>query len=792
MLNEVTDEVTKPASGISPLKKDIEALNERVTEVENDLTLYKEHQAEVTNTVVLNSTEVHSKSIDADTASFGSETVSSLEAGNATINNANINSINGTVGIDKAIIGELELTHPELERLDVGSLHAGELDTEHLAINELTVNTIASDVVMQDVSMGDLNVKEVTAEDIETLSLETGSIHNDGNLTTGNAIVNGDIEVGDRVSARDVQADQAEVDILDVMTIKNSKNTRNEKSFINLSPALQTVDDFYVVKVPNTKGLVQLEASDGCWNMTVIKNGKNVIVAYSEETLDKIPAIRYTENGDVYFSIKCDGQINYVFDVNDVSDTPELDITYTYDEWPEEGTDFVPTALQHTVIMGNNTVECGLTVMGQLDYKIGPEEVEAFINNLNLKGMLRFVNSEGITEEGSQGYYVSSDANGEPHWTEPSDASPDSEGEVVLSTADARLITERKLALWNGKSYYGREIVNNITKLGEVTEGTWKAGDIDTPELTADVARVEEIFSPLANIDVVEAESVLTDDINGVIDFTTEKGAVVIRENVEVTGDLTVDGTVNATAEKAIKDSNGEVITATYARLDSVGAANGIATLDGNGKLPLSQLPTEAIVFKGMWNASTNTPRLVDGTGTSGDYYIVSVGGTVNFGSGNITFVAGDGVIYDGSKWHRKADTNLVQSVNGATGNVSVKQVYPYTNTTVAFGSNLSIPSNFWTTAGASSGVSSFLCTVGGKAATGLMMAGSRRSVLVTLVQAGESVTVYSAKEGDTVLTKMFPVDIPELPYAEITYATYLQMKSAGTLNPNTVYLVGI
>ena len=793
MLNEVTDEVTKPASGISPLKKDIEALNERVTEVENDLTLYKEHQEEVTNTGVLNSTEVHSKSIDADTASFGSETVTSLEAGKATINNANIGSITGTVGIDKAVIGELELRHPELERLEVGSLHADELDTEHLAIDELTVNKITSDVVMQDISAGEVNAEAIVTEDVETSSIESESIHNEGLLSTGNVVVDEDIEVGDRVSARDVQAEQAEIDTIDVLTIKNSKNTRNEKSFINLSPALQTTDDFYVVKVPNTKGLIQMEASDGCWNMTVIKNGKNVIVAYSEVSLDKIPAIRYTENGDIYFSVKCDGQINYVFDVNDVSDTPELDITYTYDEWPEEGTDFVPTTLQRTIVMGNNTADCGLTVMGQLDYKIGPEEVEAFINNLNLKGMLRFVNSEGVTEEGSQGYYVSSDDNGEPHWTEPSDALPASEGEVILSTDIDRLITERKLALWNGKSHYGKEVVNNITKLGEVTEGTWKAGEIDTPELTADVVNVEtELLSPKATIDVVDADRVYTGDINGVIDFHTAKEATVIHNNLEVTGDLTVDGTINATVEKAIKDVNGEVINETYARLDSVGAANGIATLDGNGKLPLEQLPTEAIVFKGMWNASTNTPRLVDGTGTSGDYYIASAGGTVNFGSGNITFVAGDGVIYDGSKWHRKADTNLVQSVNGATGAVSVKQVYPYTSSTFAFGSGLSIPSNFWTTAGASSGISSFLCTVNGKAATGMMIAGSRRSVLVTLVQAGENVTVYSAKEGDTVLTKMFPVDIPELPYTEITYATYVQMKSAGTLNPNTVYLVGI
>lgn len=52
----------------------------------------------------------------------------------------------------------------------------------------------------------------------------------------------------------------------------------------------------------------------------------------------------------------------------------------------------------------------------------------------------------------------------------------------------------------------------------------------------------------------------------------------------------------------------------------------------------------------GDWSSSTNT--LADGVGLLGDSYNVAEAGTVDFGSGNITFVLGDIVFYNGSKWN--------------------------------------------------------------------------------------------------------------------------------------------
>lgn len=82
-----------------------------------------------------------------------------------------------------------------------------------------------------------------------------------------------------------------------------------------------------------------------------------------------------------------------------------------------------------------------------------------------------------------------------------------------------------------------------------------------------------------------------------------------------------------------------------------LGAPNGIATLDVNGRIPYSQLPESAIELKGYWDASTNTPTLADGTGTTGDEYIVSVAGTRDLGSGSQYFAVGDRVLYAGGVW---------------------------------------------------------------------------------------------------------------------------------------------
>jgi hypothetical protein len=68
--------------------------------------------------------------------------------------------------------------------------------------------------------------------------------------------------------------------------------------------------------------------------------------------------------------------------------------------------------------------------------------------------------------------------------------------------------------------------------------------------------------------------------------------------------------------------------------------------------------PGKAGVFSGGWDASTNTPTLVNGTGSDKQYYYVTGAGAVDFGAGPIAFVVGDWVIYDASlgEWLKAAE----------------------------------------------------------------------------------------------------------------------------------------
>lgn len=99
---------------------------------------------------------------------------------------------------------------------------------------------------------------------------------------------------------------------------------------------------------------------------------------------------------------------------------------------------------------------------------------------------------------------------------------------------------------------------------------------------------------------------------------------------------------------------------------------NGIAGLDGAGKIPLSLIPSSllgAVIYQGGWNAATNTPALASGTGTKGHYYIVTTPGSTNL-DGITDWLNGDWAIFDGTTWGKVDNTSTLVgsgSVNSIT-----------------------------------------------------------------------------------------------------------------------------
>ncbi len=137
-------------------------------------------------------------------------------------------------------------------------------------------------------------------------------------------------------------------------------------------------------------------------------------------------------------------------------------------------------------------------------------------------------------------------------------------------------------------------------------------------------------------------------------------------------------------------------LSAIYVTQIEVGTPSGVASLDVSGKVPLSQLPSVVMEYQGAWNPTTNTPTIVDGTGTNGSVYYVSAlntGTVVGLTDPSMTnFQIGDLIIYSSSinKWQLVTPAAGVKSVNGAQGAVTVNAINQLTGditTTVASGS---------------------------------------------------------------------------------------------------------
>jgi phage-related tail fiber protein len=139
---------------------------------------------------------------------------------------------------------------------------------------------------------------------------------------------------------------------------------------------------------------------------------------------------------------------------------------------------------------------------------------------------------------------------------------------------------------------------------------------------------------------------------------------------------LTVDAKGRATLGASLVAS--DVTTAlgfTPINSATLGANNGVATLDGSGKLSLAQIPASllgAVVYQGTWNASTNTPAFASGVGTKGYYYKVSVAGSTAI-DGISQWNIGDTIIFDGSTWDKiDGIASEVTSVFGRVGAISL------------------------------------------------------------------------------------------------------------------------
>ena len=119
-------------------------------------------------------------------------------------------------------------------------------------------------------------------------------------------------------------------------------------------------------------------------------------------------------------------------------------------------------------------------------------------------------------------------------------------------------------------------------------------------------------------------------------------GSITTPANLTATGNVSLGGGINVVNLNSRTNLYGLVGDST----GTLGSNNQILISDNAGALVWDDYAA-GLTYQGVWNAATNTPTLVSGTGTNGHFYIVDVAGNTNLNS-NTDWQVGDWALFSG------------------------------------------------------------------------------------------------------------------------------------------------
>jgi hypothetical protein len=137
-----------------------------------------------------------------------------------------------------------------------------------------------------------------------------------------------------------------------------------------------------------------------------------------------------------------------------------------------------------------------------------------------------------------------------------------------------------------------------------------------------------------------------------------------------LTGEATSSGGGATTVTLTNSAVIGKVLTGLNINSAAVTSSDSILSAFGKLQGQIDGLQGGTI-YKGSWNASTNTPTITSSTGTQGNYYVVTTAGTTNI-NGVSSWAVGDWIIFNGTIWEKIPNVDAITSVNGQTGVVSL------------------------------------------------------------------------------------------------------------------------
>jgi trimeric autotransporter adhesin len=213
----------------------------------------------------------------------------------------------------------------------------------------------------------------------------------------------------------------------------------------------------------------------------------------------------------------------------------------------------------------------------------------------------------------------------------------------------------------------GRQLTINGVTYDLSADRTWSiTAGVSSVAGTAPINAANVSGAVTISIDQADTD---TDGYLSSVDWNTFNGKQPAGSYITgLTGEVTASGPGSVAATI----SNAAVIAKVLTGLSITGSAitSGDSILGAMGKLQ-NQINglTGSLIYKGSWNAATNTPTINSGVGIAGNFYIVTTAGSTTI-DGVSSWAVGDWIIFSGAVWQKVPNTNTVVSVNSYTGAV--------------------------------------------------------------------------------------------------------------------------
>lgn len=564
--------------------------------------------------------------------------VSSL---NESVNTENVNAENvytSTLESDIASISQLKS-----DNINATSVEATDVNTRTLTADKASIDVLDKSVTVN----GDVKAKNISADKLSVTDLEVVNRTFPSLNVTGDTVLNkataeetvtkklkvtGELELADGISLDHFTAGSAIIEDAVITHIgSNSIETINAKT--------ETFE---------AKDITTDTVTSGNVNSTTV-NAESVAAAHTQT--NDIDAGVYKRNDSFYINIDIEPGAKGIIKLPKFDGTGKF---YFVDG--EEN-----SVISLTVI--NNKTELQSTLVNYSQKGLYLTDI-----NMGTDGHIYF----GISDQSNiKKMYYTLDINNDFI-------------EVPIQMSGVTSFDNIDIAYEYAPQYRTRVVIlgdpNAVNDYGLDVNGLLNPKSLQFPEI-AKVPGLEVDNDALIHNDLT-VEGTINGKLANKIGILVDKDLYKEYDNTEAVAIDVVYKAICDDEENEIKTTYLKIndAIATYVNKNQIGAqttenATGVCPLDENGLIPVNRLPTESLVFKGLWDASTNEPVLSDATGMKGDFYICSTAGTQNLGSGEITFSENDTVIHDGTVWHRVASSSTRTELLNIIGNSSETEI---------------------------------------------------------------------------------------------------------------------